>query len=117
MNAVVYKEKCREMTYTYYTYYGCVTIESGTRPVLIETILTAPPASSSEYTSTVKGVNRSPGFFSKYDYKQRCATAVSSDVIVTIDEEAPFVMPIDSYNQFGSICKYQSGSFSLSKNF
>lgn len=119
MTAYFTKSQCVIQTYEYpdfesgegsYSYYVCGDeIDSGTRPLSIDTIITLPPDFSSDYTSINKGVTRGPGYLVKYESKSRCKTAVPTKNVITFGKKIPIVFATDSGSSFSEICKAQSG--------
>jgi hypothetical protein len=119
MTAYFTKSKCVIQSYEYpefesgeesYSYYACGDkIDSGTRPLLISTIMQLPANYSNDYTSINKGVNRRPGYLVRFESKSRCKTAVPTQNVITFGKKIPIVFATDSGASYGEICKAQSG--------
>ena len=119
LTAYFTKSQCVIQSYEYpdfengegsYSYYVCGDeIDSGTRPISIDTIISLPTDISSDYTSINKGVNRGPGYLVKYESKSRCKAAVPTKNVITIGKKLPIVFTSDSAASYGEICKAKSG--------
>ena len=115
MTAYFTKAQCVIQTYEYpdegsYSYYVCGDeIDSGTRPLSIDTIITLPSDFSSEYSSVNKGVDRGPGYLVKYESKSKCKSAIPTKNVITFGKKIPIVFDADNGVAFGEICKAQSG--------
>ena len=119
MTAYFTKSKCVIQSYDYpdfdsgegsYSYYVCGDeVDSGTRPLSINTIIQLSQEYSSDYTSINKGVNRGPGYLVKYESKSRCRTAVPTKNVITFGKKIPVVFATDTGASYGEICKAQSG--------
>ena len=119
MTAYFTKSKCVIQTYEYpdfesgegsYSYYVCGDeIDSGNRPLSIDTVIGLPLDFSGDYVSINKGVNRGPGYLVKYESKSRCKSAVPTKNVITIGKKLPIVFTTDTGASYGEICKAQSG--------
>ena len=119
MTAYFTKSQCVIQTFEYpdfesgegsYSYYVCGDeIDSGTRPLSIDTIMSLSTDLSSDYSSTNKGVTRGPGYLVKYESKSRCKTAIPTKNVISFGKKIPIVFSTDSGSSFGEICKAKSG--------
>ena len=119
MTAYFTKYQCVIQSYEYpdfesgeefLSYYICGdAIDSGTRPISIDSIISLPTDISSDYSSVNKGVTRGPGYLVKYESKSRCKAAVPTKNVITIGKKLPIVFTSDSAASYGEICKAKSG--------